>query len=166
MGDRAHIPSICPRPREYETPRRRDIPCTFTGMVSGEGGQSFTDKACVKGTDSNGNPVSGCDTASVTIQDVTPTAAVTKTVQGAACAVVRYGVTVENTDAVDPLTLSALNDDQFGDITKDKNSTPVAKVDLRGGAQPPLHDEAPVRRHVDRHGSSTPTRQADDPAPS
>ena len=73
---------------------------------------------------------------------------------------------VENTDAVDPLTLSALNDDQFGDITKDKNSTPVAKVDLRGGAQPPLHDEAPVRRHVDRHGSSTPTRQADDPAPS
>src|SRR5439155_22747872 len=44
----------------------------------------------------------------------------------------RYGVKVENTDAVDPLTLSALNDDQFGDITKDKNSTPVAKVDLRG----------------------------------
>src|SRR5437016_8618271 len=49
-------------------------------MVSGEGGQSFTDKACVKGTDSTGDPVSGCDTASVTIQDVTPTAAVTKTV--------------------------------------------------------------------------------------
>jgi len=90
------------RPREYETPRRRDIPCIFTGMVSGEGGQSFTDKACVKGTDSSGNPVSGCDTASVTIQDATPTAAVTKTVQGAACAVERYGVKVENTDAVEP----------------------------------------------------------------
>src|SRR5437870_582851 len=62
-----------------------------------------------------------------------------------------------------PPDAECAHDDQFGDITKDKNSTPVAKVDLRGGAQPPLHDEAPVRRHVDRHGSSAPTRQADDP---
>ncbi len=41
------------------------VTCTFTGTVSGEGGQSFTDKACVKGIDSNGNAVPSSGSACV-----------------------------------------------------------------------------------------------------
>jgi hypothetical protein len=57
-----------------------------------------------------------CDTATVSIRDVVPTAAVTKTVDKATCAQVKYNVKVENTDTAESLTLSALNDDVFGNI--------------------------------------------------
>jgi hypothetical protein len=95
--------------------------CTFTRAVSGDQGQNITDKACVTGT--NGGTQTRCATATVSIKDVAPTAAVTKSVEKAVCALVRYDVKVENTDPAESLTLSALSDDQFGDITKDKSSS-------------------------------------------
>jgi hypothetical protein len=95
--------------------------CTFTRTVSGNAGDNITDKACVSGTDSNGGTVTPvCDTATVSIADVKPTAAVTKTVDSVVCAVIRYKVKVENTDLVESLDLTALTDDKVGgngDIT-------------------------------------------------
>lgn len=91
--------------------------CTFTLTVSGNAGQSFTDKACVSGTDSNGGPVGPkCDTASVSINDVKPTASVAKSVEGVVCAEVRFKVKVTNTDTAENLILSKLEDDIFGNI--------------------------------------------------
>ena len=91
--------------------------CTFTRTITGNAGDWFTDKACVSGTDSNGGAVGPlCDTATVSIRDVVPTAAVTKTVDKATCAQVKYNIKVENTDTAESLTLSALNDDVFGNI--------------------------------------------------
>lgn len=97
--------------------------CTFPRTVSGEAGAKITDQACVTGIDSNGNPVGPrCDTATVAIKDVLPTAAVLKTVEGFVCADVIYKVKVENTSTSETLGLTALSDDKFGDIT------------IRGGA--------------------------------
>ena len=91
--------------------------CSFTRDITGNANDNFTDKACVSGT--NGGTVGPtCATATVSINDVLPTAAVTKTVEKAICAVVRYDVQVDNTDLVESLTLSALSDDKFGDITE------------------------------------------------
>ncbi len=92
--------------------------CTFTRNVTGNPGDNITDKACVGGTNSNGGTVQPtCATATVSIKDVVPTAAVTKTVNKLVCAVVQYDVKVENTDLVEALTLSSLVDAPFGDIT-------------------------------------------------
>lgn len=91
--------------------------CTFTRTVSGNAGDSFTDKACVSGIDSNGGAVGpACDTATVSIRDVKPTAAVTKTVDALVCGTVKFKVKVENTDTAEALTLSSLSDDLFGNI--------------------------------------------------
>jgi hypothetical protein len=91
--------------------------CTFSHAVTGNAGDTITDKACVTGTDSNGASIGTlCDTASVSIRDVLPTAVVTKTVDKATCAQVKYNVKVENTDTAEALTLSALVDDPFGNI--------------------------------------------------
>jgi hypothetical protein len=91
--------------------------CTFTRTVSGNAGQSFTDKACVNGTDPGGAVGPTCDTASVSIKDVLPTATVAKSLVGLQCADVRYHVKVTNTDAAEALSLTALTDLGFGDIT-------------------------------------------------
>lgn len=94
--------------------------CTFKRTVSGNAGASFTDKACVSGTDSNtpSNAVGPtCNTASVSINDVKPTATLEKTAAGGICAVERFDVKVTNTDGVEDLSLTALSDDKFGDIT-------------------------------------------------
>jgi hypothetical protein len=91
--------------------------CTFTHTVSGNAGQSITDKACVSGTDSNNGSVGPtCDTASVSIRDVLPTATVAKSVEGVVCAEVRFKVKVTNTDTAENLTLSTLEDNKFGNI--------------------------------------------------
>jgi hypothetical protein len=93
--------------------------CSFQRTVTGTPGLSFTDKACVNGKDSNTpqNPVSGCATASVSIKDVIPTATVEKKLEKAVCAILRYDVKVNNTDTVEPLHLTQIIDDTFGDVT-------------------------------------------------
>jgi hypothetical protein len=92
--------------------------CTFVVNVQGNAGDNITNKACVNGTDSNGGAIGPiCDTATVSILDVGPTAAVTKTVDSLQCAIVRYKVKVENTDMVESLSLTALSDSPFGSIT-------------------------------------------------
>ena len=88
--------------------------CTFIRNISGAPG-SVTDKACARGTDSHGTPLEACGTATVTINNVAPTASVTKTVVGTVCATVRYSVSVKN-ESSEAVTLDKLCDNQFGMI--------------------------------------------------
>ena len=107
--------------------------CHFTvAEVAGEPGQSITDTVCAIGTDGSGKPLKDsqgnsppCGPAIVTIDDVLPTATLIKTVQSANCAQVQYQVQVVNTDLVDPLTLNALCDNTFGDLSAGHNSSPA-----------------------------------------
>jgi hypothetical protein len=71
----------------------------------------------VSGSDQNNKPVSGSDSAQVSITDVAPTATVVKSLVDLACADVNYRVRVNNTDPAESLTLTALNDDGFGSLT-------------------------------------------------
>src|SRR5207245_283640 len=100
-------------------------------VAAGEAGSSITDTVCASGTDANGgafgSPAS-CGTAIVTVDDVKPTATLIKTVQSANCAQVQYQVQVVNTDPVEALTLNALCDDTFGDISAGHNSVPTCNA--------------------------------------
>ncbi len=94
--------------------------CTFTASSgSRDVGQDITDQVCATGHDANTppNPLSACNTATVTVANVNPTASLSKTVLAAVCATMRYEVRVLNTDTVEPLTLTALSDDTYGSIT-------------------------------------------------
>src|SRR5207249_5024969 len=96
--------------------------CSFTRTVSGNAGDVIKDKACVTGH--NGGPLGPtCSTATVTIKDVLPTAAVTKTLDSLQCAAVRYQVKVDNTDTVESLTLTALTDDKVAGSSNPPNSS-------------------------------------------
>jgi hypothetical protein len=110
--------------------------CTFTRQIEGNANQSFTDKACVAGNDTNTPPGSVgpvCATASVSIGDVLPTAGVAKSLVGLKCATATYQVKVDNTDAYETLTLSALSDNVFGDITSLHGS--VLRTDCAGNTK-------------------------------
>ena len=109
--------------------------CTFMRTVSGEGGDTVTDQACASGTDSNGGTVTAvCNTATVSITDAPTSAAITKTVEKAVCAVVRYDVKVDNNSVVDTLTLNRLCDDRFGDISSTQTSNPACPAAAEPGA--------------------------------
>jgi hypothetical protein len=91
-----------------------DYSCSFVAMVSGDAGQDMVDIVIAAGVDAYSNQVSAQDDATVSITNVLPSASLTKT---AVSAVVTYQVDVFNTSAVEPLVLSVLNDDQFGDVS-------------------------------------------------
>jgi hypothetical protein len=93
--------------------------CSFKAFVSGDTGQTITDTVEVCGTDSAGHTdVCGHDDADVTITDVGSTPTLAKTAKSATCSVeVTYQVVVSNNSTIDTLTVNALNDDTFGNIT-------------------------------------------------
>jgi len=97
------------------------LSCTFKANVTGKGPKDVTDIVSVTGHDVNNKPLSGTDSAKVSITDVAPTATAVKTLVGLACAEVDYRVRVNNTDSHESLTLSALSDSGFGDLTKVPN---------------------------------------------
>jgi hypothetical protein len=87
--------------------------------VSGDTGETITDVVEVCGTDGSGHAdICDDDDADVTITDVSETPSLTKDALSAACSVdVTYQVVVSNNSAIDTLTVDALADDGFGDIT-------------------------------------------------
>lgn len=93
--------------------------CSFAAFVSGDFGETITDVVEVCGTDISGHAgICGYDDADVTITDVSATPSLTKSAQSATCAVdVTYQVVVSNNSAIDTLTVNALNDNMFGNIT-------------------------------------------------
>jgi hypothetical protein len=71
--------------------------------------------ATASGFDDDGNAVSDDDSTTVNFNNVPPAASLIKT---AMAATVTFKVVVTNNSDAEALTLSALIDDQFGDITK------------------------------------------------
>jgi uncharacterized repeat protein (TIGR01451 family) len=114
--------------------------CTFSA-VQGENG-SVTDTVSASGHSSL-NPSSTftktqSNSVNVTSTDAASTATVTKgvTATEAACATVRYGVDVKNTSGADEtLSLSALSDSFYGDITKCTNANCANLSGAAGSAQ-------------------------------
>lgn len=91
--------------------------CQVEQLVLGDAADTagVTNVATASGTDDDGNPVSDDDDANVGFNNVPPMATLTKT---ATMAVVTYVVEVTNDSAAEALTLNALVDDMFGNITQ------------------------------------------------
>jgi len=92
--------------------------CSFTAYLEGEPDAAHMNMATASGLDDDGNPVNDNDGATVNFNNVAPAASLSKS---ATLATVIYAVTVSNDSDAEPLTLSALNDDKFGDITDANN---------------------------------------------
>ena len=114
--------------------------CTFTA-VQGEI-KTVTDTVTASGHSSlNATSLFGptsSNSVNVTSTDAPSTATVTKGVTGteAACATVRYSVDVKNTSTADEtLSLSALSDSFYGDITKCTNASCANLSGAAGSAQ-------------------------------
>jgi hypothetical protein len=89
--------------------------CSFTANVSGAGNTSAGDTIAVNGTDDDGEAVMCGAGATVNINDVPPSASLVKTAKSV---VTTYEVKVTNLSTAEPLDLTALSDDKFGDITQ------------------------------------------------
>ena len=89
--------------------------CAMTVTVGGTAFDVHTNVATAAGVDDDGNPVSDDDDATVNLTDVAPAGYLTKTPR---LAVVTFDVMVLNDSTAESLTLSALSDDVFGDITQ------------------------------------------------
>ncbi len=94
--------------------------CSITKTVSGNADDVITNVLTVAGTDDDGNPVGGTDDATVTITDVPSSIEVIKTANPTSVAEpggdVTYTFTVNNTSAVDAVTISSLTDSIYGDL--------------------------------------------------
>ncbi|WP_420643505.1 DUF7507 domain-containing protein [Candidatus Leptofilum sp.] len=94
--------------------------CSITAIVAGNAGDSHTNVATASGTDDDGNPVSADDDATVTIDDVPSSIEVIKTADPTTVdepgGEVTYTFTVNNTSAVDSVTINSLNDSIYGDL--------------------------------------------------
>lgn len=88
--------------------------CTVTTYVASDANTSVTNVATAGGLDDDGEPVLATDDATVNLDNVPPAASVTKT---ATMALVTFEVTVTNDSDAEPLTVTQLTDDVFGDIT-------------------------------------------------
>ena len=110
--------------------------CSFQGAVSGNAGSSHKDVVTASGTDDDGTPVSDDDDAVVTIVDVPGSIAVTKTADPASLpepgGQVTFSVKVENTSAVDSVTISSLVDDVYGNLDG-KGTCDVPQTIAAGG---------------------------------
>jgi hypothetical protein len=95
--------------------------CQFTADVTGNAGDSETDTVTADGVDDRGNPVSGFDDATVTINDVLPDITVLKTADPTTVlepgGLVTFSVLITNNSvSSDPVTINSLTDDVHGDL--------------------------------------------------
>jgi hypothetical protein len=117
-GTATATPVSCTLPATI--PAGGNFQCTFT--ASQPENSTVMDTASANGVGVDGTtPFSGTsNSVTVTSGEAASTATTSKTLVSttAGCATVRYGVDVHNTSSVDEvLTLSALSDSQYGDIT-------------------------------------------------
>jgi hypothetical protein len=93
--------------------------CTFDGTFTGLAPDSQTDVATVTGIDSEGATVTANDNAVVSLTPVLPSITVVKTASPASLpepgGTFTFSVVVTNT-SIKPLTLTALNDDVYGNL--------------------------------------------------
>ncbi|MDQ1421998.1 MAG: hypothetical protein QOJ52_3960, partial [Acidimicrobiaceae bacterium] len=119
-------------------------PCTFTGPFNGVGGDSQTDTVTVTGIDSLGHTATATAQATVSLTSLTPVIAVTK----AASPLTRpepggtftFTVQVSNPSATDPIKITSLTDNIYGDLATRPGSTCGTLIGLTlapGGVSPP-----------------------------
>ena len=94
--------------------------CTFTATVSGNAGKTETDTVTATGADNTGKPVTGSDSATVTITNVPSSMQVIKTANPTSLAepggTVAFTVRINNTSTTDALTLTNLVDSIHGNL--------------------------------------------------
>lgn len=88
--------------------------CEVTVSETGNADDTITNVVTASGLDDDGEPVTSNDDATVTVNDVQPTATLDKSVTYMD---VLYTVVVTNTSVAENLDLTNLEDDLFGDIT-------------------------------------------------
>jgi hypothetical protein len=102
-------------------------------FVSGQAGDEHVDNATVAGIGEEGSRATADHEAHVLFTDVIPQVRVTKTADKTSVdetgELVTFTVTVENA-TLEPVTVDALNDDAYGDLTMLADSTCVAGADL------------------------------------
>jgi uncharacterized repeat protein (TIGR01451 family) len=100
--------------------------CSFQGPFNGVGGASQTDVVTVTGQDVNGTVVTDNDDATVTLTSVTPTVRVNKAATPASLpepgGAFTFTASVTNTGP-NPVTITSLNDNVFGDLATRPGST-------------------------------------------
>jgi hypothetical protein len=105
--------------------------CSFQASFNGNAADSETDTVAASGTDDDGAPVVDSDSATVEIVDGIPSIAVTKSPSTLTVpepgGLVTFTVTVENTSSEnDPVSLAALIDSVFGDLSNAANPAIVS----------------------------------------
>jgi uncharacterized repeat protein (TIGR01451 family) len=119
------LSTTCSVPQTIQPGAAGAYSCSFTALVDGNGGDNETDKVTASGTDDEDNPVSGWDEATVTITDVAPAAVLVKTPYQV---LVTYQVVITNTSvsSSDPLAVTSLVDDVYGNIVDPANTAILA----------------------------------------
>jgi hypothetical protein len=103
-------------------------PCSFTGPFNGQNGDSQTDTVTVTGVDSNGNTVTAVAHATVTLTaPILPQIAVTNAANPlslpAPGGTFTFTVQVNNPSTVDPVKVTSLVDNLYGDLAMRAGST-------------------------------------------
>ncbi len=102
-------------------------PCTFTGPFNGTAPASQTDTVTVTGVDSFGNTATATAQATVTLTTVTPEIAVTKAASPSSLAApggtFTFTVTVSNPSTTDPVKITSLVDNIYGNLATLAGST-------------------------------------------
>ncbi len=105
--------------------------CTFIAPVSGEARSVHTDTVTATAEDDEKNPVTGHDSATVTLTDVPPAIVVDKGAApseiGEPGGSVNFTVVVNNTSLADAVTLTSLVDNIYGDLNG-KGTCDLAKA--------------------------------------
>jgi len=109
--------------------------CSFTEFVSGNAGDQHLNVATAGGTDDDGGPIGANDDATVDINDVPSSIAVSKTADPGSVPEtggdVTFTVMTKNTSAVDDVTITSVTDSVLGDISS--GCTPALPVTLAPG---------------------------------
>jgi uncharacterized repeat protein (TIGR01451 family) len=124
--------------------------CEFSVNISGTAGnpapdksKTITDTVTASATDTVGNSFSPQDTAQVIINDVKPSATLSKTASPETCSEaeipcdVIFSVVFTNTSSSDPLTISSLFDTPYGDITTAGGDIKSTTCSIPAGAVAP-----------------------------
>ncbi|MCB1609195.1 MAG: hypothetical protein KDI71_19705, partial [Xanthomonadales bacterium] len=110
--------------------------CSFTAMVVGNAGFSEVDTITASGM-SGGSPISAQGSATVTLTDVPSSLSLTKTATPTSVdepgGLVSFSVQVNNTSAVDSITINSLIDDIHGDLNG-QGTCAVPQVIPAGGS--------------------------------
>lgn len=102
------------------------LTCTFSLPLQGNAGSVHTNIVTASGEDDDGGPVSASDSATVTFSDLPSALALTKTANPATLVApggaVLFSLRVDNTSAVDGMTLNSLLDSVYGSLTPSNSS--------------------------------------------